>query len=511
VKDDLYRQLFSEINAAFPEDQHVPDLWEFALGKQVDARKFVEEGHRYLKQIYLDRHPNISILKCAQVGLTIYGVLRSIHSAYYRGMNVGIYFPTLMDVGVFSKSRFAPMLDENEDLRTMVSDTDATNIKQIGKRFVSFDGLRKRILSKPLDLAYLDEYDQSQEPDKMLAQVKQRLAHSDHKEVLVLSNPSLSDYSIDKLFKDSDQHWWFCKCGHCGTYTDLMEDFPLHIHETEGGVIRACIKCGQELNPDCGEWVSKYPNIKDRRGYQISQVNCAFIDIGELLHDFRTTTQMGEFYNLRLGLGYTDASHRLSVEQVLTLCGSSDIAVSDKGPCFLGADVGNVLHVTIGRYIEGSLRIIYIGTVRDFKALHDLMESFHVIKAVIDGLPDVHASRTFADAHPGKVFLNFYSAQQRRDVIFDEKNHTVSSNRIEVLDKASTLIRSQSIALPRETDTVREFAIHLSNAAKRLVEQEDGSREYEYARLGPDHYLHSYGYLCLAMGNLARSYFRDLL
>jgi hypothetical protein len=510
-KNELWTDLLRDVESAFPDAKHTPDLWEFALGKQVDARKFVEAGHRYLKQIYLDQHHEIVILKCAQVGLTIYGILRSIHSAYYRGMNVGCFFPTLMDVGVFSKSRFTPMLDENEDLKVMVGDTDATNIKAVGQRFISFDGLRKRIISKPLDLIYMDEIDQAQEPDKMFAQARQRLAHSAFKESLILSNPSLSDFSIQKLYNDSDQHVWLTRCPHCNQLTDLMEEFPKHIVETKDGVIRACGHCHEEVDPDHGEWIAKRPDIKDRRGYWISQVNCNYVDIAELLHDFRTTTQLGEFYNLRLGQGYTDASHRLTAEEVLALCGGYDMVNSDKGPCFCGVDVGNVLHTTVGRYLDGSLRIIFAGKLQDFSALHDVIESFHVAKCVIDGMPDIHASRSFADAHPGRVFLNFYSQHQKKDVVWDERNRTVSSNRIEVLDKASMMIRARSISLPRESDIMREFALHLSNAAKRLITEDDGSRSYEFVRLGPDHYLHSFGYLCLALGNLARSYFRDLL
>ena len=41
------------------------------------------------------------------------------------------------------------------------------------------------------------------------------------------------------------------------------------------------------------------------------------------------------------------------------------------------------------------------------------MERFNVVACVIDGLPETHATREFADRFPGYVFLNFFNESQR--------------------------------------------------------------------------------------------------
>jgi len=51
----------------------------------------------------------------------------------------------------------------------------------------------------------------------------------------------------------------------------------------------------------------------------------------------------------------------------------------------------------------------------------------------------------------------------------------------------------------RECEIVREFTKHLSNAAKKLEEDEEtGSRRYVYIKLGPDHFRHAYSYEAMA-------------
>jgi hypothetical protein len=55
------------------------------------------------------------------------------------------------------------------------------------------------------------------------------------------------------------------------------------------------------------------------------------------------------------------------------------------------------------------------------------------------------------------------------------------------------------IILPRESDTVREFAKHLHNVAKKLEEDEEtGSKRYVYVKLGPDHFRHAFNYESMA-------------
>ena len=63
-------------------------------------------------------------------------------------------------------------------------------------------------------------------PPEAEALAKERLAHSDYKRILELSNPSLPGYGIDEVYQASDQRHWMLKCPGCGAWTALDKEFP---------------------------------------------------------------------------------------------------------------------------------------------------------------------------------------------------------------------------------------------------------------------------------------------
>lgn len=264
-------------------------------------------------------------------------------------------------------------------------------------------------------------------------------------------------------------------------------------------MIRACVKCGAELDPAQGEWVPKFPK-EPLHGYQLSQLFSDFVDPGDILHQFNTTNDLTNFYNLKLGLPYVLAVNRLDVAEVLALCGSEGIASSDKGPCYMGVDQGRDLHVVIGKRYPGRAgQIIHLGVYKDWEDLDLLMKRFNVARCIVDAMPELRNARAFAGRHRGKVFLCWYSETQQVAPVFNEEDLSVRVNRTETLDTSHMEILNGELILPRECDIVREFAQHLHNTAKKLEEDEEtGSKRYVYVRLGADHYRHGQNYECLA-------------
>lgn len=333
-----------------------------------------------------------------------------------------------------------------------------------------------------------------------------QMGHSEFKEVLKLSNPTLPDYGIDKAFQETDQRFWLLKCERCGEYTCLEDTFPDCLLEVAGRVIRACRKCQGELNPSIGEWVPKRPAITDKRGYHYSQLFSHFVDPASILHQFRTTKNLTDFYNLKIGIAYVEATNRLSVQEVLSLCGSEGIASQDPGPCYMGVDQGKDLHVVIGkRHAQNAGTIVHLGVYRDWNELDPLMGAFHVSRCVVDALPETRNARAFAERHKGRVFLNFYSEHQKGSYAWNEAALTVSCNRTESLDASHREITDRSLILPRECEITRVFAEHLHNVAKKLEEDDEtGSKRYVYVRLGPDHFRHAFNYEAIARHTAAR-------
>jgi hypothetical protein len=204
--------------------------------------------------------------------------------------------------------------------------------------------------------------------------------------------------------------------------------------------------------------------------------------------------------NSKLAAAHIAAENRLAVSEVLSLCGDTPIKETDTGPCFLGADIGNVIHAVVSKHhAERGAEIVYMGAFPDWLHLDRLMKRFNVSRAVIDALPETRLSREFAKRHNGKVFCCFYNEHQKGAYAWNEKELTVTANRTESLDASHNMISTEKVLLPKESDTVHEFARHCSNVARVLqTDPESGFSRYVYIKTGSDHYRHALNYEVMA-------------
>jgi len=507
--------LSNSLDLAFSDTDQVKVLGEWACELPVilDGKPFTFSRHEYLIEPYADSHTDQTFMKAAQLGLTSLGMLRAVYSARYRGFKGILYlFPSRTDVIDFSKGRVTPLIEDNPGtIGSWMKDTDAANIKQMWNCFLYFRGMKSRagLKSVPIDFTVMDELDEA--PQSSIDMAMERMSHSEFKEVLKLSNPTLPDYGVDKAFQETDQRYWLLKCAKCGEYTCLEDAFPGCLIETHGKVIRACQKCSRELNPSIGEWVAKKPTVTDKRGYHFSQLFSHYVDPGDILHQFRTTNNLQDFWNLKIGIAYVQAENRLSIEEVLSLCGSEGILSDDKGPCFMGVDQGKDLHVVVGkRDYSKAGRIVHIGVYKDWEELDRLMRNFNVSRCVVDALPETRNARALAERFQGKIYLNYYNQHQKGSYAWNEKQLIVSCNRTESLDASHREVMDQAIILPKECEVVREFAQHLHNVAKKIEEDEEtGSKRYVYVKLGADHFRHAHNYEAMARQYGKDSIFAD--
>lgn len=512
IKEELYGNLLSSIDQKFGDNETNIPFSEWVLNITLDGKPFTFDRHEYLNEPYKDDHHDQTEMKATQLGLTSKAMLKAIYGARYGDYKGILYlFPSKSDVTDFSKGRVQPLIEDNPDsIGAWIQNTDSANIKKIWKAFLYFRGMKSRVglKSVPIDFTIFDELDEA--PQNAIDMAMERMAHSEIKRVLKLSNPTLPDYGIDKAFQETDQRYWLLKCEKCGEYTCLEDTFPDCLLEINGRVIRACQKCKGELNPSVGQWVAKRPSVTDKRGRHYSQLFSHFVDPAEILQQFRTTNNLTDFYNLKIGDAWVEATNRLSVQEVLALCGNDGITSQEKGPCFMGIDQGKDLHVVIGKRDPRGGRIVHLGIYKDWDELARLMKNFNVSRCVVDALPETRNARTFAERHPGKVFLNYYSHYQKGSYAWNEAQLTVSVNRTESLDASHNEIMNGMLVLPRECDIVREFASHCHNVAKKLEEDEEtGSKRYIYVKLGADHFRHALNYEKIARQYGEDSFFGD--
>ena len=512
TKENLYTELLHEVESVFPAAEREPASfidWCSNPPLVLDGKPFSFERHEYLEEPYQDNHTDQTEMKSTQMGCTTRAMLKALYGARFGGYRGILYlFPTFSDVSDFSKSRINLLIEENRDsIGLWLQHTDTTNLKKVWNAFLYFRGMKSTIGLKsiPIDYLIMDELDEA--PQTSISYALKRMAHSEYKHVLKLSNPTLPDFGIDKAFQETDQRYWLLKCPKCGEYTCLEDTFPECLKEIKGKVIRACKKCKGELNPSVGKWVAKRPSIEDKRGYHYSQLFSHFVSPESILKEYRTTTNITVFMNLVIGAPWVESANRLEISEVLALCGSKGNATSDPGPCFMGVDQGKDLHVVISRIAKKS-EIVHLGIYKDWSELSRLMKVFNVARCIVDALPETRNARAFAERHKIRVFLNYYSVHQKGAYRWNEKDLTVSCDRTESLDASHNEVQNGELVIPRESKIVREFALHCHNVAKRLEEDEEtGSKRYVYVKLGDDHFRHALNYSTMARQYAQKSIF----
>ena len=457
--------------------------------------------------------------KAAQIGGTTWAILRSLH-ACLTGLNVIYFFPTRTDVLEFSKSRVGPLLADNPLLSKLMTDTDTAGLKRIGDAHLYLRGMQSTVGMKsvPADMVVFDELDESSPAAKAMA--RERLAHSDYKRVIELSNPSLPDYGIDEQYQKSDQRHWTLRCPACGRWTSPVKAFPVKLSQeveiirqrADGSHYLGCIKCGAELDPTMGEWVADFPRRKIH-GYRISQLFSSKVDPAEILEEYRTTRFPDRFFNLKIGVPWADLERRLDVPAVLALCGDEPmLEKAPSGSYAMGVDTGKLLHVVVLQNAKHDepRPLVHLAVCKDFEDLDGLLRAFPASRCVIDGLPETHATRAFAQRHRGRVFLCFFNETQRGAPKWDEASQIVQVNRTEALDASRAAVREKKLVLPRCSPLIEQFARHMAADAKVLDEDEaTGIRKYRYVKTAEDHFSLAFTYAWLAAHDLPAPLSRD--
>jgi hypothetical protein len=168
----------------------------------------------------------------------------------------------------------------------------------------------------------------------------------------------------------------------------------------------------------------------------------------------------------------------------------------------MGIDTGRQLHVVVLKE-DGTDRqrqhVVHLGAYPEFSDLDALMARYRVQMCVIDGLPETHETRKFAERHRGVVFMSYFNEHQRGAAAWKSREQIVQVNRTEALDSSREAVRHQRLILPRQTPVVTEFARHMAANAKVLEEDPDtGAQRYRYIRTGEDHFSLAFTYAWMA-------------
>jgi len=509
------------------EEQAAADAayWAYLNEIQLQASVFSFKDHEYQLEpmsLWVRRK---CYMKGTQGGWTEIEVLDDFHGMRYGHYPLGVLhlMPTSDDVNEFSKSRFNPLILANpQAIGRYVKRTDTASLKKIHNAFLYLRGARlsqkvageekesSKLRSIPVDVCKFDEMDLMDED--VISKARGRMGHSKIKKEVYISNPTIPEFGIDKLFQTSDQRHWFRKCS-CGEWTCAELSFPdcVKIRSDGTGYI-GCNKCGKEVRISPGEWVAAVGTNSDfMHGYRWSQLTSVFNDPAEILADFADPPEgnLGDVYRLRLGLPYIASEDRLTIAEVLACCGNEINAYNHQGPCAMGVDVGKVKHVVIGvKAGRNRYEVVKAVQLSDWNDIHDMAKKFNVKSAVIDIRPYEDSAREFQKAAKYKVWLCEYSETIPTGASYNERTGIVKVNRTEVFDSTHRLVTTDGmLVIPRLCPAIKEFAKQVCATAKVLeTNKRTNTQIYRYRKLGEEHYRNAlnYFYLAASGGKIAR-------
>jgi len=503
------------------------------------------EGREYLIEPMSSESQRMALMKGTQGGASITIMLLClwgmIHKHFQRG--VLYLFPTATDVREFSQAVLNPMLAANRQslgrfVKSAKGGSDTTTLKQVnGANFFMRGAGLKQIVDGQVGEATalkgistdVNVYDEVElfDPDA-LAKARGRQGASVDvvngvvdfdtaiaREILI-GNPGIPGYGIDKIFQESDQRHWHRKCLHCGTWTCAEESFPdcVKIRDNGRGYI-GCMKCGKEVFVRDGQWVPKYKGNSDHmHGYRWSQLTSPCPqDPGMILENFLNPPEnnLADVYRIQLGMPYVNAEERLTTGQVYSRCGPFVMGNSDPGPCSFGLDVGKICHIVIGKRVgKKQFEIVKVARLPgdgDWSEISRMVTLFNCKSGVIDIRPYESAARRFQKEHQMRIFLCQYDENSAVDKSFNIKTGIVKVNRTEICDATHNLVAEDGLlTLPRkDTPEIREFARQVCDPAKTL-ETNKRTRQSVYRYLGSeDHYRHALNYFLLAAEKSARA------
>lgn len=472
---------------------------------------FSMKGTPYLADLVLPCR-SMCVKKGAQVRVTTTKFIEQIHACIYGRyrQNVMYMMPTVKQVEALAKVSFDPIIDSNPWLQKMFS-INTAYVKTINGRSLYFVGAQPQkvggsntkdssnLRSVPCDIVLRDEIDLMDEDMVVLS--KQRLRDSDLKLEANFASPTYPNYGIDSLYQRSNQSKWRIKCRSCKKTTCLVESFPNSVIMVDGIWRRTCVHCKSEIFVQDGTWEMDFPD-REEKGYWIEGLlspKCDLQSDMERYHESEGTAR-AEFMRSVLGVATVEAEHQLAETDVIDRCGRDLIRMSCSTETCMGVDIGDTLHFVIGiKTGDDVYQIILVGEAQNFNHLHDIAKRMNVHTAVLDSLPDIHASRDFQKSEPYSVFRCQYSEQMPGQPKFDGHTGLVKCNRNEWCDKVYDVFASRKIIIPSQCAEVKKYAGQMTGTAKTLVTNPDtGLQRPRWIKLADDHYYHATLYFLLA-------------
>lgn len=497
----------------------------------LNRRPFSFKRYPFQERIANDMHPNMSVIKCSQIGLTEVQIRKFL--AFLRRTNgvSGIF--TLPTEDMYKRvytTRISPLLKNDEVFNPPMIDKPVRrqDLVQIGDSWGYITGCNEGpATSIPADILFHDELDLSDEA--MIGLFQSRLQNSDYKITQAFSTPTYMGYGVDKNFALTDQFQYLIRCGSCGHHQfPLFEHDFIHIPDLKFEVDKLtdmtseqiaglklkdayvkCSKCSSRL--DLGdaskrEWVAKHPSRDNFRGYKVNPFSTDRISLEYIftqLSKYKLNENEKGFHNTVLGEPYSPASAQIP-EEAIKACMTSHgrpVETGSDTAVFMGVDMGAICHITlVGEHIDGKDPWFLFDTCHASQLqvrIADLRKRYNIIQMCADRYPYTPEVDSIRENTSGVMMPIAYEGKAILAPKKDEADNLIyyAANRTFALDMVRTSVTTESAVLGGYSSHKDTLMAHLRD----MVREETPEKEPRWVKLnGNDHFFHSMAFALLA-------------
>lgn len=455
-------------------------------------------------------HPHVTIEKGAQTGFSTLFLAHSFYMVDLLEANLIYYLPTDKMANRFGQTRFDPYVDRSKYLKSRLLGTDQAGLKQIGTHFFYMLGLVSKTgaISIPADEVLFDEVALINRENMDLAQ--DRILASKLGWQRYFSTPIYEEDGIDELYRESDMRKWVVSCEGCGRESIPEEEFPDNIRDARskgGKVFLYCVKCGNPLNVEKGQWIAEHPERTELRGYRVPQlaIKGARIDLiwNRWLKAQGKPNKIARVRRSALGIADSGNMQPISSKTLEIVEAASDYYFQDRSdvPCGIGIDMGDRAHIAVLAPLGEGFRIIAAWHV-DVEILLNIIPalevSYNVGCLIIDAMPyKTESKRVVRALENATGFIQYFKANYKESTegIDDKEVKVIQVDRDESLDETTSLFGTNPpqalLFKPRTTEeerTLDELKRHLKKLVKEEVMGADGQKRISYKKNTENHF-----------------------
>lgn len=255
----------------------------------------------------------VSVMSSAQIGKTTIEMCGIGYYVDHETTTQMLVMPTIDDAEKFSKTKFAPMIEDVKVLRDKIQakSRDSNNtilLKQYpgGCLVISGANSPSSLAMLSTRVIWMDEIDRFPESagteGNPIRLAEKRATSYWNKKFIKLSTPTRKGYSnIEEEFEKGTMERWSVACPECGEY----QTYSFKRVVFENPPVMVCEHCGCKVSErrwkeSDHKWIAEHPERKKRRSFWMNELGSPLTEWSEIIQAFKDANKrMKEKHDLR--------------------------------------------------------------------------------------------------------------------------------------------------------------------------------------------------------------------